>query len=293
MLQDIRFAIRSLLRRKGMLALAVATLALGVGASTSLFTVVNGVLLQPLPYRAPERLAILWHVFGQGAQDLPALHPLDYRDYRERSRTLEELPIATGQQWVLGGDPGIIGKPILLNNQPVEVVGVMPETFRLELPAETYALRDSDIWHPARINFERQPPRNLTAYTVFARLTPGATFAQAQEELSTIAGQLREEVAVHKDRRAAGAGRHAVSGAVADSAPRTRPRGDWRGYRDHRRHRGAQGGRDAALRRQLAGRGDVRRRGAVPDGGRRRCVLDSGLSRLADRSAGRPETGLN
>ena len=254
MLQDIRFAIRSLARRKAMLALAVITLALGVGASTSLFTVVNGVLLQPLPYRAPERLAILWHVFGQGAQDLPALHPLDYRDYRDRSRTLEELTIATGQQWVLGGDatpqivqvglvssnffsflgidpivgrhftaeddvPGsarvalishrlwqtrfggdaaVIGKPIQLNNQPVEVVGVMPEGFRLELPAETYALRDSDVWHPARINFGRQPPRNLTAYTVFARLAPGATFGQAQEELSTIAGQLREEVAVHK-----------------------------------------------------------------------------------------------
>jgi putative ABC transport system permease protein len=252
-LHDVRFAVRSLLRRKGMLALAILTLALGVGASTSLFSIVNGVLLRPLPYRSPDRLAILWHVFGHGAQDLPALHPLDYRDYRDRSRTLEELTIATGQQSILAGEPGpqivqvglvaanffpflgvdpvvgrhftaaedvpggarvalishrlwrnrfagdpaIAGRTIELNTQRFEVIGVMPEGFRLELPAETYALRDSDIWRPAQINFERQPPRNLTAYTVFARLAPGRHIAEAQEELSGIAGQLRAEVPVH------------------------------------------------------------------------------------------------
>lgn len=252
-INDLRIACRSLARRKGLFALAVATLAVGVGASTALFSLVNGVLLRPLPYRSPDRLAILWHVFGQGAQDLPALHPLDYRDYRDRSRTLEELTIATGQQVILGGDadpqivqvgsvaanfftflgidpqvgrhfepqedtpggprvalishrlwqsrfggdPSIVGRMIELNTQRFEVVGVLPAGFRLELPAETYALRDSDIWRPAQINFDRQPPRNLTAYTVFARLAPGVSVAQAQDELSGIAGQLRNEVPVH------------------------------------------------------------------------------------------------
>jgi MacB-like periplasmic core domain len=103
MFHDLRFAVRSLARRKGLFLVAVITLAVGVGASTSLFSMVNGVLLQPLPYRDSERLAVLWHVFGQGAQDLPAMHPLDYRDYRQRSRTLEELTIATGRQGILGG----------------------------------------------------------------------------------------------------------------------------------------------------------------------------------------------
>jgi putative ABC transport system permease protein len=252
-LEDLRFAIRSLSRRKGTLALAVLTLALGVGASTALFSVLNGVLLRPLPYRSPDRLAILWHVFGHGAQDLPALHALDYRDYRDRSRTLEQLTIATGQQQILGGEPSpqivqvgyvaanffpflgvdpalgrhftadddvpgaarvalishrlwqsrfggaadITGTVIEINTQRVEVIGVMPPDLRLELPAETYALRDSDIWHPARINFAQQPPRNFTVYTVFARLAPGVTFAEAQEELAGIAGQLRAEVAEH------------------------------------------------------------------------------------------------
>jgi putative ABC transport system permease protein len=252
--QDLRFAFRSLGRRKGLLALAVTTLALGIGVTTALFSLVNGVLLRPLPYRSPERLAILWHEFGHGAQDLPALHPLDYRDYRDRSRTLEAFTIATGQQLILGGadrpqivqvgsvaadffpflgiepmlgrqfranedvpggprvvllshrlwqsrfggDPAIVGKTIELNAQSVEVVGIVPSGFRLELPAEIHALRDSDVWRPAQIDFSRQPPRNFTAYTVFARLAPGVSFAQAQQELAGIAAQLRNEVAVHQ-----------------------------------------------------------------------------------------------
>ncbi len=253
MIDDFRFAFRSVARRKGLFLVAVATLAVGVGASTSLFSMVNGVLLQPLPYRDSGRLAVLWHVFGHGAQDLPAMHPLDYRDYRERSKTLEELTIATGGQGILGddtdpeivqigsvndnffrflgvdpvlgrhfrpeesqpggprvmllshglwqrrfgADPAVVGRMVNLQGQPVEIVGVVPEGFRLELPAETYALRDSDIWRPTQINYAQQPPRNWTSFTVFARLAPGATFAQAQEELTAIAGQLRAEVPVH------------------------------------------------------------------------------------------------
>ena len=253
MIDDFRFAFRSVARRKGLFLVAVATLAVGVGASTSLFSMVNGVLLQPLPYRDSGRLAVLWHVFGHGAQDLPAMHPLDYRDYRERSKTLEELTIATGGQGILGddtdpeivqigsvndnffrflgvdpvlgrhfrpeesqpggprvmllshglwqrrfgADPAVVGRVVNLQGQPVEIVGVVPEGFRLELPAETYALRDSDIWRPTQINYAQQPPRNWTSFTVFARLAPGATFAQAQEELTAIAGQLRAEVPVH------------------------------------------------------------------------------------------------
>lgn len=254
MLQDLRFAIRSLARRKGLLLLAVTTLGLGIGVTTTLFSIVNGVLLRPLPYGSADRLGILWHQFGRGAQDLPNMHPLDYRDYRDRSRTLDALTIATGQQWVLGGadrpqivqvgqveadffrffgiepilgrhftaaedvpggprvgllshrlwqtrygsDPSIVGRNVELNSQQVQVVGVLPAGFRLDVPAETYALRDAEIWLPARINFGQQPPRNLTAYTVFARLAAGATFTQAQRELDGIAAQLRQEVPVHQ-----------------------------------------------------------------------------------------------
>jgi len=103
MLRDLRFAVRSLARRPGFVTTAVLTCGLGVGASATLFSVADGVLLRPFSYRAPERLAILWHEFGQGAQDLPAVHPLDVRDYRERSRLFEEMTIASGREEILGG----------------------------------------------------------------------------------------------------------------------------------------------------------------------------------------------
>jgi putative ABC transport system permease protein len=103
MLQDLRFAVRALARRPGFLATAVLTCGLGVGASATLFSVVNGVLLRPFPYRDSERIAILWHEFGHGAQNLPAVHPSDVEDYRRRSRLFEEMTIASGRREILGG----------------------------------------------------------------------------------------------------------------------------------------------------------------------------------------------
>jgi putative ABC transport system permease protein len=257
MLEDLRFSWRALRQRPVLFTLAVATLTIGIGASTALYTVVNGVLVKPLPYRDTERLAVLWHVFGEGAQDLPAMHPLDFRDYAARSRMLEELTISTGRQAILGSaddpeivqlgqvndnfftflgvhpqlgrqfrpednvpgappvmmlsdelwrrrfgaDPAAVGARVNLDGFSTEIVGVLPAGFRLELPAETYALRHSDVWRPARIDYKRQPPRNLTAYTVFARLAPGVSFPQAQEEMTQIANQLRAEVPEHAEAR--------------------------------------------------------------------------------------------
>lgn len=110
MWHDLRFAGRSLSRRPGFLLAAVLTSGLGIGASATLFSVVHGVLLRPFPYAAPERLAILWHEFGHGAQNLPAVHPLDVRDYRERSRLFEDMTLATGGEEILGGadDPEVV-----------------------------------------------------------------------------------------------------------------------------------------------------------------------------------------
>src|SRR6185436_18467009 len=99
---DIRYALRVLRRCPGYALATVVVLALGIGANTAMFSLVNGILLQPLPYTAAERLGMIWHEFGKGAQNLPALHPADYRDYRERSRLFEDFALATSREGILG-----------------------------------------------------------------------------------------------------------------------------------------------------------------------------------------------
>jgi putative ABC transport system permease protein len=101
---DLKLALRSLGKRRDYALLALLTLAFGIGAVTAVFSVLNGVLLRPLPYRGSDRIVILWHDLGNGAQSLPALHPLDYFDYRERCERFEDWTLATGREWILSDD---------------------------------------------------------------------------------------------------------------------------------------------------------------------------------------------
>src|SRR3954447_9662821 len=96
--QDVRYAWRTLARSPGFTIVAALTLALGVGATTTIFSVVNGVLLRPLPYRDSDRIASLWVHFGVGAQALPVMSPGDFRDYQQRSTSFAMLAAGTGPQ---------------------------------------------------------------------------------------------------------------------------------------------------------------------------------------------------
>jgi putative ABC transport system permease protein len=87
--QDLVFGARMLRKSPAFTALAVVTLALGIGANTAIFSVVNGVLLRSMPYRDPARLAIIWNDYGSQGQSLPAVSPPDFQDYRQRSRLME------------------------------------------------------------------------------------------------------------------------------------------------------------------------------------------------------------
>jgi putative ABC transport system permease protein len=139
---DLRYALRALRRTPGFTAAAVAALALGIGATTTIFTVVNGVLLRPLQYEAPDRLVNIWNDLGQGAQSLPAVSPLDFRDYQERSRTIEDFAAAAeGNVANLRGNLTGEGEPeradvVTVTANFFPLLGVRPALGRQFLPEE-------------------------------------------------------------------------------------------------------------------------------------------------------------
>jgi predicted permease len=122
--QDMKFAVRTLGRTPAFAAVAVLTLALGIGATTAIFSIVHGVLMKPLPYANPERLANIWVDLGVGNQSLPAVSPNDFRDYQQRSRLFESFAAASG--------PGVVGSTGALSGtgdgRETEHVDVVPVT---------------------------------------------------------------------------------------------------------------------------------------------------------------------
>jgi putative ABC transport system permease protein len=128
-LRDLRYALRNLRQRPGFTAVAVLTLALGIGANSAIFSVVNGVLLRPLPYDAPEELATVrgsWEGHPNAA-----LSPAEYWDYKERQRTLTVMGAYAGGSLNLTGsgtperlDAGFVTADLL------PVLGVAPAVGR-------------------------------------------------------------------------------------------------------------------------------------------------------------------
>lgn len=98
---ELRHAARSLRMTPGFTLAAVATLTIGIGATTFVFTVFAGVLIEPLPYAEPRRIAMIWADLGDGAQSLPAVNALDVEDYRRWSSAFEEFTLATGRELIL------------------------------------------------------------------------------------------------------------------------------------------------------------------------------------------------
>ena len=88
--KDIRYGVRSLVKRPGFTAVALITLALGIGANTAIFSLINAVLIRPLPFDQPERLVWAWGNIRNGG-NRASVSPLDYVDYRAQNNTFEQF----------------------------------------------------------------------------------------------------------------------------------------------------------------------------------------------------------
>ena len=235
--QDVRFSLRQLRRAPGFTAIALLTLALGIGANTAIFSVVRGVLLRELPYAESGRLM---RVFSQKDNYQTAVSPADFNDWRTQTTTLAAVAASDestvnltgsgpaerytqarvsanmfallgvepilGRAFVsgedaegaprvailseglwrrrFGADPAVVGKQIVLDGFPTEVIGVAPAAMRYPSPV--------DIWLTARYTAKdfSDASRGARWIDVIGRLAPGATMNQAAAELAAIARRL-------------------------------------------------------------------------------------------------------
>jgi putative ABC transport system permease protein len=132
LLSDLRFAVRSAVRRPAFTIVVVATLALGIGANTAMFSLINEALLRPLPYEDPERLVLARTTFG-GRPNLWSSLP-DYLDYREQATSLETLAAVGGGTFPLpvrGGERPELVPSMIVSVDLHPMLGVPPVAGRL------------------------------------------------------------------------------------------------------------------------------------------------------------------
>ncbi|HEX6069851.1 MAG TPA: ABC transporter permease [Longimicrobiaceae bacterium] len=184
MLRDLRYAIRALTKNPGFAAAAILTLALGIGANTAIFSVVRAVLLRPLDYGQADRLVAVFASEREGSEPRNPLSPANYRDIRERSRTLEEVTAATPWSPTLTGSstPEII-RGLRATPGLFTLLGVAPalgRPFTESMSQDRAVVLHYDLW---RSRFGADPSivgSSLTLdgepYTIVAVMPPGFDF---------------------------------------------------------------------------------------------------------------------
>src|SRR5436309_551402 len=95
-MNDLKFAFRQLLKNPGFTVVAVLTLALGIGANTATFSIINGVLLKPLPYPGPDQLVTLWERSPQRGIEQERVSGPNYLDWRAQNTVFSEMAVSPG-----------------------------------------------------------------------------------------------------------------------------------------------------------------------------------------------------
>ncbi|MPY88421.1 MAG: FtsX-like permease family protein [Luteitalea sp.] len=240
--RDIQHALRTLARNPGFTLAAVLTLAIGIGGSSAVFSLINAVLLRPLPFHEPERLVMIWEDASEIGFPRNDVAPANYDAWARENKVFDSVAAAShwgvtlaGSQepekiqargvtaaffpvlgvtpalgrvfrpdedrpggpavtvlshelWQqrFGGDPTIIGRDILLNNEPYTVVGIMPATFQF---LESYV----GLWVPAAFSSEELAISDSHYLTVVARLKPGVSVARAQANIEAINARIARD----------------------------------------------------------------------------------------------------
>src|SRR6266704_2359015 len=215
MFKDLRFALRQLIKQPAFTAIAVLTIALAIGATTAVLSLVNGLLVRPLPYREPQQLVLLLqHFKSQNLERIPGstvtagvlpllgVSPIKGRFFQPEECTLgrDDVVIISARLWQrrFNSDPQIIGAKLLLNGKTFTVVGVMPASF--DFPLQLFNLGNggqfggrAEIWQPLAFTDEQMKARYSRSFAVIGRLAPGTSVAKAQAEIETINAQMRRE----------------------------------------------------------------------------------------------------
>jgi putative ABC transport system permease protein len=261
---DLVYAARTLRKRPAFAVTAIATLALGIGSTAAIFSVVNAVLLTPLPYEKPDRLFHIWQDLKNRNVTRFPWAPADFHDLRTQTTRFDGVAaLMTGRQVIVddageaeqirtgfmtpnlfrllgarvavgtdfteadglplppqapnthgappprivmshefwqrrfGGNRSIIGTVVALGQQRCEVIGVLEPGFEILFPPDINVERAPDFWTPMRIDFAAESRVNV-AQRVIARLKPGVTIAQGQEEIDRLSADLRERFPIKK-----------------------------------------------------------------------------------------------
>jgi len=240
--QDLQYGLRMLVKRPGFTIVAALSLALGIGANTVIFSLINTTLLRPLPFNDPSELIVIWTVPSQNKNARNAVNYSAYTTFRDKSQSFESMGAITSISKNLGAeengapaerisgwrftpsvfqvlhvkpamgrfyaededqidnaapvivithrlwkrhfnsDPGVIGKKLILDQQPTTVIGVLPENF-------SFFGDDVDFIVP--LGVARPQVTSKLGFSIpLGRLKKGVSMRQAQAEIDTIAAQL-------------------------------------------------------------------------------------------------------